>query len=276
MQVQEIELKKIYTLKGGKLKCITMENPWDVGHENWQRPAVIVVPGGGYALCSRREAVPVASRFFAKGFQTFVLEYLCRPQGAAYPEQLLELACAVDYVRKNAKRFHVNAEEIFVIGFSAGGHLTANLAVEHHQICKKFNMNVDSTPKAVALCYPVISNKFAYKGTHENLLFPYSETEKTDLLKTLNVDESVSSQTPPSFIWTTVEDDVVPPENALAFAMALQKHKISYELHVYPNGAHGTSTCGWEVNEKANNLEKASAWVDECIAFFRSYCQEKF
>jgi hypothetical protein len=55
-------------------------------------------------MVSKREAEPVAFRFMAKGFQVFVLNYLCAPV-ARYPEQLLELACTVDYIRKNAEKY---------------------------------------------------------------------------------------------------------------------------------------------------------------------------
>ena len=117
MKVFNYSLKTEYPTQGGELECMLMENPWDVGHENWRRPAVIVVPGGAYAMVSKREGVPVASEFFAKGYQTFVLTYLTANDGVRYPEQLIELGSAVDYVKKHAEEFHVNPNEIFVVGF---------------------------------------------------------------------------------------------------------------------------------------------------------------
>jgi acetyl esterase/lipase len=226
---------------------------------------------------SKREAEPVATQFLAKGFQTFVLTYLCAKDQVAYPEQLIELASAVDYVKQHADEYMVNPDEIFVVGFSAGGHLTANLAVEHQNASQKAGVALDCKPTAVGLCYPVISRKTGYVGSHENLLCNYSEEEKAILFKTLDLDEQVSDLTPPSFIWTTKEDPVVPCENSMLFAMALAKRKIPFELHVYPNGSHGKSTGSFEVNNvMENNSQRVTQWLDNCMQFFRSFCTEKY
>lgn len=277
MKYDVIDLKEYYPVKGGTLKCIAMSFPWDAGHENWKRPAVIVVPGGAYSMVSKREGEPVAMEFLAKGFQVFVLTYLCAPQGVSYPEQLIEVASAVDYVKKHAEEYSVNPDEVFVVGFSAGGHLTANLAVEHQNVSAKAGVELDCRPTAVGLSYPVISSKTGYAGSHANLLCQYSEEEKAILMKTLELDEQVSDLTPPSFIWTTKEDKTVPCENSLLFAMALAKRDIPFELHVYPNGAHGKGTGNLEINDQMTESERRVVqWVENCIAFFRSFCVEKF
>ncbi len=276
METFKIELKDMYPVEGGILHGLLMKKPWDGGYENWKRPAVIVVPGGGYAHVSRREAVPVASEFFAKGYQVFVLQYLTCNDDVRYPEQLIELGAAVDYVKKHADEFNVNADEVFAIGFSAGGHLVGNLSVEYQDIPAKAGVEMDCKPTAVGLCYPVISQKTAYKGSHENLLNGYTDEAKEELLKTLNLDQAVSELTPPAFIWTTKEDNVVPSENSLLFALAMARHDRPYELHVYPNGTHGLSTGCREVNAPEAKTERLSAWVGECVKFFRSYCVEPF
>ena len=106
------------------MSCIAIDAPWDPWNQppNWKRPAVIIVPGGGYEKVSRREGEPTAMQFIARGFQAFVLNYTVGGEkGASYPEQLFEVAACVDYVRKNAAEYGVNSKEIFVIGFSAGG-----------------------------------------------------------------------------------------------------------------------------------------------------------
>ena len=277
MKVESIDLKDYYPVKGGTLKAITMSIPFDGDVENWKRPAVIVVPGGAYRMVSKREGEPVATEFLAKGFQTFVLTYLCSPDEVSYPEQLIELASAVDYVKKHAEEYSVNLDEIFVIGFSAGGHLTANLAVEHQNASEKAGVELDCKPTAVGLCYPVISQKTGYVGSHDNLLCQYTEEEKAILSKKLDLDEQVSDLTPPAFIWTTKEDSCVPCENSLLFATALAKRKIPFELHVYPCGDHGASTGSFEVNLRMNDkVNRLSQWIDNCIEFFHSFCIEKY
>ena len=148
----KVELKEFYPVEGGTLHCLWMKTPWNGFEGKWQRPAVIVVPGGGYADVSRREAMPIASEFFAKGYQVFVLEYLTCRDDVRYPEQLIELGAAVDYVKKNADKFLVNPDEVFAIGFSAGGHLVGNLAVEYQDVSTKAGVELNCEPKAVGLC----------------------------------------------------------------------------------------------------------------------------
>ena len=273
------KLDELYPLKGGVLKCYIMDNPWDAdneGRENWKRPAVIVVPGGGYHFISNRESEAVASKFFAAGFQCFVLEYLVKPQGAFYPEQLFELSCAIDFVRKNAKDFCINADEIFTIGFSAGGHLVADQSCEYPTVSERMGEKLDCRPTAVALSYAVINDQ---DGTFENLLFGYSNDEKMRLKEQLLIDKLVGKHTPPTFIWTTAEDTVVPPTNSLNYASALSKANVPFELHIYPKGQHGKSTGDLEINYHDTvcpDWKCLDGWVDECTRFLRSYCKEEF
>lgn len=278
MKTAIIDLKKEYDLQGGTLSCLAIDYPWD-GEINpeWKRPAVIVVPGGGYGMVSKREAEPVATAFLGKGFQAFILTYeIGGENGFSYPEQLLEVACAVDYVKKHAQEFGVNPYEVFVVGFSAGGHLTGNLAVEYASVSKKLGREVDCKPTGVGLCYPVITEK-GHQGSYDNLLYGYSEEAKAELLKTLNLQEAVTENTPPAFLWATATDDGVPPaKNVLLYALACAKKGVPYELHVYPQGVHGLSTGSVEINTPANGLDRVCAWVDDCVKFFRLYIQEKF
>ncbi|MBE5739648.1 MAG: alpha/beta hydrolase [Clostridiales bacterium] len=277
MKLFTVDLHKEYPfLQGGTLECLVSENPFDVGAENWKRPALIVIPGGGYAMVSRREGVPVASAFFAKGFQVFILKYLTAEDDVRYPEQLLEAASAVDYIKKNADSLNVNKDEVFVVGFSAGGHLTANLAVEHQCVASKIGVELDCKPTAVGLGYPVISKKHGHFGSYDNLLQGYTDEAKEELLKTLNLNESVSEHTPPAFIWATATDNVVPADNALRYALALANQNIPYELHIYPEGVHGLSVGHYEVNPITDSAKRVSDWVDACSTFFRMYTVEKF
>lgn len=91
-----------------------------------QRPSVLVIPGGGYAMTSDREAEPIAMQFLAAGCNAFVLRYSVAP--SVFPTALLEAAEAVQRIRAHADDWHCDPSKIAVIGFSAGGHLAANLA----------------------------------------------------------------------------------------------------------------------------------------------------
>ncbi len=277
MKLFTIDLKKEYGfLQGGTLECLVSENPFDIGNEGWKRPALLVIPGGGYGMVSRREAVPVASAFFAKGFQVFILKYMIAEDGVCYPEQLLEAASAIDYVKKNADALHVNPNEVFAVGFSAGGHLAGNLAVEHQNVSEKIGVALDCKPTAVGLSYPVISQIQGHQGSYDNLLQGYTDEAKKELLKTLNLNEAVNDQTPPAFIWATATDNAVPASNALRYAMALANKNIPYELHIYPEGVHGLSVGHFEINPETNSAKRVSEWVDACSTFFRMFTVEKF
>ncbi len=268
-------LKEEYAfLQGGELKGLLMENPNDVA--SWRRPGLIVVPGGGYHHCSVREAEPVAAEFMARGFQTFIINYLCEPQNARYPEQLLELASAVDYVRKHAEEFKVNPDEIFIVGFSAGGHLTGNLAVEHQNVSKKAGVELDCKPTAIGLGYPVVSKIHGHQASYDTILKGYSDEEKEELYKIVNLNEAVNEQTPPAFIWATAQDQVVPTDNALRYAMAMDKAGLTYELHIYPHGPHGLSTASWEVNSaEVPDMYRIRRWTKNCAEFFYNYVTER-
>ncbi len=276
MQAFRVDLKKEYGfLQGGVLENLIVQPTMDnvVG---WKRPAVIVVPGGGYRFVSKREGTPIALEFLSKGFQTFVLEYMVAGEGGvSYPEQLLELASAVDYVKKHADELYVNANEVFVIGFSAGGHLVANLAVEHQNVSEKAGVELDCKPTAVGLGYPVIFED-SHKGSFDNLLYGYTDEAREELLKTLNLHKAVNRQTPPAFIWTTAGDNAVKPSASLQYALALEKRKIPYELHVYPQGIHGISTADLEINAPSDCLKKIYGWTDDCAEFFRLFTSKKF
>ena len=274
MKVETIQLNEHYNVQGGSMSAFIGAKPfdWDV---DWKRPALIVVPGGGYGMVSKREAEPVAFRFMAKGFQVFILDYLCAPV-AHYPEQLLELACAVDYIRKNAESFCVNPKEIFAVGFSAGGHLVGNLSTDYMQAVEAYGQELDCKLTAAGLCYPVISPKYGHVGSFTNLTCNLSEEEKEKVFAKTYLEEQVSERTSPAFIWATTEDQVVPVANSINYANALIKYNIFFELHVYPQGVHGLSTCDEEINPQGAHLAKNAHWIDACASFFRLYVEETF
>ncbi len=203
-------------------------------------PAIVICPGGGYGFTSDREAEPVAIQFLQAGFQVFILRYSTEPN--RYPTQLLELSASLAFIRENAKEWHIDPDKIAVCGFSAGGHLTASLAnfwtedwiTQELAIKKEHNK-----PNAVVLAYPVISmGEYAHTGSFENLLGSKLTLPE---YKKLSLETSINKHNPPTFIWHTLTDALVPVQNALLYANALITNTISVELHIYPEGVHGLS-----------------------------------
>ena len=278
MPYKTINLAKEYGLKGGSLECICMDMPFlDDRSLTWKRPAVIIVPGGGYAMNSEREATVIAAPFFARGFQAFVLRYATASDGVAYPEELLELAAAFDYVRKNAKTFFVNPDEVFAVGFSAGGHLVADLSCEYASVEEKYGKPLDCKPTAVGLCYPVTYNN-GHQGSYINLTKGMSDEQRERILPTLDLDKRVTKDTSPAFIWSTFEDTVVPCENSLRYASAMKKAGVRFALHIYPFGEHGLASSDNEISDYygVNAVEYSRVWIDDCCKFFRIYVKEPY
>ncbi len=229
------------------------------------RPAVVICPGGGYFATSDREAEPIALRFLEEGFQCFVLRYSC--QCFPFPGALLELATAVATVRRRAQEWQVDPDKIIVSGFSAGGHLAASLGVFWNRDFVTGPLGLEGQeirPNGILLSYPVItSGEFANRGSFTNLL-----TDRYDeYIDLVSLENQVSADTPPCFLWHTANDEAVPAENSLLFAAALQKQKIPLELHILPSGIHGLALATAETDYPS---EACAPWTEWAARWIRS------
>ncbi len=243
MEVTKIDLYEYFGLtrpeKGsGYLNIYTHFNEFASYGVKKNRPAMLVVAGGGYSGVSHREKEVVAMAYMAKGFNCFTLEYSVVP--VKHPAQLIEACMAMAYIRENAETLSIVSNRVAAVGFSAGGHLCSMLGTisddkvvidalgEKAKLCK---------PDAVVLAYPVItSGEFAHVGSFSNLC-----GEDEDLRASLSTETRVDKNSSPAFIWATVTDQVVPCENSFLMAMAYRKAGVPFELHVYDKGPHGMS-----------------------------------
>ncbi|MDR1891935.1 MAG: alpha/beta hydrolase [Oscillospiraceae bacterium] len=202
---------------------------------------VLVCPGGGYGGISDREAEPVALAFVNAGFAAAVLRYSCAP--SRYPTQFMEASAAMAVLRRSTD-WHMDPGKISVCGFSAGGHLAATLGTLWNEPVVMGELGLEkgeNRPFTMILCYPVItSGDKAHRGTFINLL---GENPESALLNKLSLENSVTADTAPAFIWHTGDDGGVPVENSLYMAAALRKAGVPFELHVYKSGVHGLSLC---------------------------------
>ena len=225
---------------GNESSDIPTITPFPVPKELSSGAAVVICPGGGYArLSDVKEGSDVARWLNSLGITAFVLKYRL---GMKYhqPNQLLDAARALRYVRANAGRWDIDPGKIGILGFSAGGHLASTLGT--HFDPGKNNASdpidrVSSRPDLMVLIYPVITmGEFAHPGSKLNLL---DANPPEDLVKQYSNELQVSSDTPPAFLVHTMTDATVPVENSFLFVQALRKAKVPVEFHLYEKGPHG-------------------------------------
>lgn len=236
-------------------------------------PSVVVCPGGGYEMVSEREADPVALRYFAAGYQVFILRYSVGDNAKNFLP-LKELAETVATIRKNAEQYRVDGNHIAVCGFSAGGHLAASLGTlwNHEAFLRRYGRRDGRhRPNALILSYPVI---LAGEKEHQGSIDRVSVMDDGELSREFfSLDRQVTKDTPCSFLWTTAEDDCVPAENSIAFLSALQREKIPYEAHVFPFGGHGLSVCTEETGAddayNARWMDMSIEWLNRTFGYRR-------
>lgn len=207
-----------------------------------RRPGMLVLPGGGYLMCSDREADPVALAYAGAGYQAFILRYSVG-EHAEWPNPLRDYEAAMSLIREKAEEWAVDPERIAVVGFSAGGHLAAAAATL-----------AENRPAAAVLGYPV---------TEE-------ETARACLPSAPDLVSAVDRDTCPCFLFATRTDDVVPITNTLRFTLALAEAGVGFESHVYSHGPHGFSVADSSVLMPGTVISpRAARWVPDSIGWLR-------
>jgi acetyl esterase/lipase len=198
------------------------------------RPAVLVLPGGGYARQADHEAEPVADWLAGLGIHAFVLRYRVAPD--RHPAPLEDAKQAMLHIRGGAHGLAVDRERVGVLGFSAGGHLAATLSTA--VATGSADLDVPgAVPDLTVLCYPVVSyTREVHQGSVDNLL---GGAPPSNVLAELSAEQQVTSETPPAFLWHTADDAAVPVSHSLGYAGALLSAGVPAELHVFPHGRHG-------------------------------------
>ena len=206
-----------------------------------KRPAVLVLPGGGYQFCSNREADPVATKYLAAGYQAFILRYSVR-EHAVWPNPLEDYEQAMKLIRSEAAQWNLYKDKVAVIGFSAGGHLAAAAATMAKE-----------RPNAAILGYAVAGEDV--KGC--------SPTAPDTIC-------AVDKNTCPCFLFSTRTDGVVHILNSIEFIKALAEHDIAFESHIYAYGSHGCSTCDSSVLSPDTVIcSRTQNWVPDSIGWLR-------
>jgi acetyl esterase/lipase len=203
--------------------------------------AIVVCPGGGYGALAPHEGRDYALFLNQHGIVALVLKYRLGSAGYRHPIILGDAARAVRFVRAKAGEMKVDPKRIGIMGSSAGGHLVSTLVTHFDDGRPDAEDPIDrqsSRPDLAILCYPVITmvGEFAHSGSRQNLL---GKEPSNELTRDLSNELQVKKDSPPCFIWHTWEDSGVKVENSLAFASALRKAGVPFDLHVFQKGRHG-------------------------------------
>lgn len=272
MKVFQVDLYEYFKVKKpeGANAILTCYLVQQTPHVNLKRkhPAMLIIPGGGYAHTSDREGEPVALKFLSKDYNAFVLKYTCSP--TRHPVQLQEASMAMAYIRSNAKDLFVIEDKVAVVGFSAGGHLAGMLSLLYNDDSLNFLGDKKSLvkPNETIYMYPVVSyNGRAHAPSFDNLC-GNDETLKQKLcLETL-----VTSESSPCFIVSTFEDNCVPCQNSLKLAKAYDDAGVPFSIHIFEKGLHGMSigeqsvynTFASRLGQMAKDFPK---WVDMALVW---------
>lgn len=210
------------TLEGYLLDCEI-----SLGQEV-NRPAILVLPGGGYLYCSPREGEPVALSYAARGFHAFVLRYSVARQAAGFAP-LKEVSWAIGYIRENAESWHIDPEKIAVCGFSAGGHLALSSG-----------LLAENRPNAMILGYPATSCPNVPGADFMLKLLEGREDVTDEDAKKYDLPSQVTKAAPPMFLAATAED-MLTSFCTMPLVNAYNNLGLKFELHIFQYGPHGYS-----------------------------------
>lgn len=226
--------------------------------------AVVVLPGGGYTHKAGHEAEPVARWLNRLGISAFVLDYRVAPY--RHPIPLMDARRTIQLVRCRADDWSVDPNRVGILGFSAGGHLASTTGTFIDDLPELRDTGgsevekLSARPNAMILCYPVITfGEYGHQGCIDNLLGPQPSASLRDLLSN---EKHVSEQTPPAFIWHTMDDQSVPVENSLLFAKAMATNRVPFELHIFEHGRHGLGL--------AEGDPYAGYWTELCARWLKN------
>ncbi len=204
------------------------------------RPAILILPGGGYSMCSDREAEVIAYPYLLAGYHAFVLRYSVKDH-RTWPNPLNDYEQAMELIRGKAEEWNILSEKIAVIGFSAGGHLAASAATM-----------AKNRPNAAILGYAALEQDIA-QACQPGTDIP-SPTDYVD------------GKTPPCFLFAARDDMVVPVHNTVNFQSALIRYGIQFESHIYAYGGHGFGT-GAENIAGDDLCRRVPNWVNDSIGW---------
>lgn len=269
-------------------------------HYDEKRPAVLVCPGGAYLSCSDREGEPVALAFATMGYQTFVLRYSvygggafeCMEEGSDlpakpeinHPTPMREIGMAMAMIKEHSDEWLVDTERVAICGFSAGAHNCAMYSVYWDKPVIVDYLKKDKTllkPAACILGYCLSDYTFMKENTSgskmdraffntSNFAFLGTREPSDELLDEVSPALHVDSNTPPTYLWSTAADNLVPIQHTIRMAHALADNKVPFEVHIFEEGMHGLSlSTQTTAASKAQCLPDVAKWLPLCDGWLK-------
>jgi acetyl esterase/lipase len=205
--------------------------------------AIVIAPGGAYrGLAANLEGRQVADWFASRGVTAFVLKYRLGSR-YLYPTPLVDARRAIRFVRARAAEFEIAPDRIGMMGFSAGGHLTA-MAATMPEAGRADAVDpldrVSSRPDFQVLGYPWLNAM-----TKDQKALAYCGVLKIDpaqcgAFEQYAPERLVAKDTPPAFIYHTTDDELVPVDASVTFYRALNAAGVPVEMHIFASGRHGS------------------------------------
>jgi acetyl esterase/lipase len=203
---------------------------------------LLIVPGGGYVrVVIDKEGVEAAEWFTERGFAAAVLRYRLPADGwtSGADAPVHDAMRAMRLLRAHPIK-HEATPRIGVIGFSAGGHLSARLITEPRLTYARRDAADDlaARPDFAVLMYPVIvtTGPHAHAGSAQQL---QAAGVSSSGIERYSPHLNVGAETPPTMLVHAADDTSVPVENSLMMYEGLRKARIRSELHLFDNGGHG-------------------------------------
>ena len=228
--------------------------------DNAKRPMMVVVPGGGYQFLASSEDEPVVFRFLSEGFNCASLHYAINK---AFPSPHNDLLIALNYINNYKSEMNIT-NELYVIGFSAGGHLVGSYSYLYQELAAQINVQAIK-PSGIILAYPVISLE---KDTHEGTKRVITG-DNQKLIKKLSINKHITSDYPKTYIIAGTKDTLLNFNNTQRMALALKKHGVNFQKRLLQDIDHGFNIFSNNSSPLSKEAMKNKMWVDEAINFLK-------
>lgn len=243
--------------------------------------ACIVCPGGSYFwLDKKTEGVGVAEWLQSQGISAFVLEYRVGgvpafithyrliSRGHRYPDMLQDVQRAIQIVRENADIYHIDPGRLGVMGFSAGGHLSAMSGIFFDTDVLSMvgiKPRVSLRPDFIAPIYPVVSmtDKSVHKRSRRGILGE-GKSISAEMKDSLSLEKHVRADMPPTYLMNCVDDPIVNYHNSELLDSAMTAKGVAHRYVQFKTGGHGFGVTA------SKTTSEAIAWKDDFLKWLES------